>query len=61
MNLFARSATKANVKDTTGVDTSKFAKIVDLASLKSAVDKLNVDELKTVPVDLRKLRNVVKK
>ena len=33
---------------------------VDLASLKSDVDKLNVDKLLPVPVDLRKLSDVVK-
>ena len=33
---------------------------VDLASLKSNVDKLNVDKLLPVPVDLRKLSDVVK-
>ena len=31
-------ATKANLKNATGVDTSKFAKKVDLGSLKSEVD-----------------------
>ena len=32
-------ATKTNLKNETGVDTSEFAKKVDLASLKSNVDK----------------------
>ena len=32
-------ATKANLKNATGVDTWKFAKKVDLANLKSNVDK----------------------
>ena len=32
-------ATKVDLKNATGVDTSKFAKKVDLASLKSEVDK----------------------
>ena len=31
----------------------------DLASLKTKVDNLDVDKLKTVPADLSKLRNVV--
>ena len=31
----------------------------NLAKLKSEVDKIDVDELKTVPVNLRKLSNVV--
>ena len=36
-------ATKADLKNATGVDTSKFAKKVDLASLKFNVDKLDID------------------
>ena len=39
-------ATKAVLKSAAGVDTSKFAKNVDLASLKSNVDKLDIDRLK---------------
>ena len=35
-------ATKADLKNATGVDTSKFAKKADLASLKSEVDKLDI-------------------
>ena len=38
--------TKGNFKNVTGVDTSKFAKKVDLGSLKSNVDKLDIDKLK---------------
>ena len=34
--------TKADLKNATGVDTSKFSKKVDLASLKSDVDILNL-------------------
>ena len=41
-------------------DTSKFAKKVDLANLKSTVDKLDIDKLVPVPVDLNKLRDLVK-
>ena len=51
--------TKTNLKKATGVDTSDFAKKVDLASLKLDVDELDIDKLKTVPVDLSKLSNVV--
>ena len=40
-------ATKADLKNATGIDTSKFR--VDLANLKSDVDKLDIDKLKTVP------------
>ena len=38
-----------SLKNVTGVDTSKFAKKFDLASLKSSVDKLDIDNLKNVP------------
>ena len=41
-------ATKADLNNATGVDTSKFAKKVDLASLKSNVEKLDIDKLKAV-------------
>ena len=46
-------------KKATGVDKSDFAKKVDFVSLKSDVDELDIDKLKTVPVDLCKLSNVV--
>ena len=39
-------ATKADLKNAAGVDTSKFAKKVGLASVKSNVDKLDIDKLK---------------
>ena len=48
-------ATKAYLKNATGVNTSKFAQKVDLASLKSNVDKLDIDKLKNVPNNLRNL------
>ena len=50
-------ATKADLKGT--IDTSNLAAKLDLASLKAEVDKINTDKLKTVPVDLSKLSNVV--
>ena len=50
--------TKANSKNTAGVDTSKFAKKVDLAILKSEIDKLDIDKVKTTPVDIIKLNDV---
>ena len=53
-------ATNANLKNTTVVDTLKFAKIVDLASLKSETDKLDIDKLETTRSDLSKLSDVVK-
>ena len=52
-------ATRADLKNETGVDTSKFAKRVDLASLKSNVDKLHIDQLKNVPSNLSNLKSKV--
>ena len=43
LNLY-NYATKAYLKNATGADTSKFAKEVDLASLKSEVDKIDIDK-----------------
>ena len=39
-------ATKADLKNVTGVYTWKFAKIVDLNNLKPNVDKLDIHKLK---------------
>ena len=50
---------KSDVKNITGVDTSKFSKIISLASLKSKVDELDIDKLKTVWTDLIKLNDLV--
>ena len=49
--------TKADLKNAAGVDTSKFAKKVDLASLKSNVEKLDIDKLKIVPSNLNNLKS----
>ena len=54
-------ATKYDLKNATGVETSYFAKKADFAILKLDIDDLNTDKLKTVPVDLYKLSNVVEK
>lgn len=50
--------TKLDVKNTTDGNTSYFAKRADLASLKSKVDKLDIDKLGTIPDDLSELSNV---
>ena len=55
----ANYATKDDVKNTTHVDVSSFASKTNLAAFKTEVDKIDVDKLKTVPVDLAKLSNVV--
>ena len=44
----------------THVDVSSFASKTNLASLKTEVDKLDIDKLKVVPTDLSKLSNIVK-
>ena len=55
-------ATKADLRNVTVVDTSKFAKkIVDLASLKSEVDKLDIDILEKVPTGLNSLKSKIDK
>ena len=56
----ANYATKDDVKNITHVDVSSYATKTNLAALKSEVDKIDVDKLKTVPVDLAKLSNLVK-
>ena len=56
-------ATKADIRNISHVDTSSFGKKVlkrNLASLKTEVDKLDVDKLVPFPVDLSKLSDVVK-
>ena len=51
--------TKKDIKDITHVDTSSYALKTNLANLKTEVDKIDTDKLKTVPDDLAKLSNVV--
>ena len=57
-------ATKTDLKNATGTDTSNFALKSNLAkikfSLKTELGKLHIDKLKPVPVDLSKLSDVVK-
>ena len=53
-------ATKDDIKNITHVDTSSFALKTNLANLKTEGDKLEIDKLATVPVDLSKPSNVVK-
>ena len=53
-------ATKKDINDITHVDVSGFASKTNLVALKSEEDKIDADKLKTVPVDLAKLSNVVK-
>ena len=53
-------ATKANLKYVSQVDVSSFPLKSNLASLKTKVDKLDIDELVPIPVDLSKLSDVVR-
>ena len=52
--------TKKYIKDITHVNTSSYALKTNLAALKTEVDKIDTDKLKTVPNDLAKLSNVFK-
>ena len=58
--VLSNYVTKADVKNISHVDTSSFELKTNLANLKTDVDKLDIDKLVPVPVDLSKLSNVVK-
>ena len=53
-------ATKTDLKNIAHTDVSSFASKTNLSALKTEVDKIDVDKLKTVSDDLVKLSNVVK-
>ena len=53
--------TKTDLKNVSHVEVSSFALKSNLASLITEVDKLDIDKLVPVPVDLSKLSDVVKK
>ena len=50
----------ADIKNISHVDASSFALKSNVASLKTEIDKLDIDKLVPVSVDLSKLSNVVK-
>ena len=52
-------ATKTDLKNITHVDVSSFASKTNLAALKTEIDKIDADKLKTTPTDLAKLTNAV--
>ena len=52
-------ATKDDVKNITHVNVSSFASKTNLAALKTEVDKIDADKLKTTPTDLAKLINAI--
>ena len=53
-------ATKTDLKNVTHVDTLGFALKTNLATLKTKVDKLDIDKLVPVSTDQGKLSNVIK-
>ena len=53
-------ATKTDIKNISHVDTSSFSLKANLANLKTEIDKLDIDKLVHIPVDLSKLSDVVK-
>ena len=53
-------ATKADLKNATRIDTPKLVAKFDLVSLKTEVNKIEVERLKTISADLSKLSKVVK-
>ena len=53
-------ATNTDLKNISYIDVSSYALKTNLASLKSEVDQIDTDKLKTVPDDLTKLSNLVK-
>ena len=55
----ANYATKTDLKNITHVDVSSFASKTNLAALKTEVDKIDADKLKTTPTDLAKLTNAI--
>ena len=53
-------AAKTDIKNISHVDTLSFALKTNLSSLKTEVDKLDIDKLVPIPVDLSKLSDAVK-
>ena len=49
-------ATKTDIKNITHIDTSGFALKTNLASLKTKVDKLDIDKLISLPNNLSNLK-----
>ena len=56
----SKYARKADIKNISHVDTSRFVLKTNLATLKTEFDKLDIDKLVPVPVDLSKQSDVVK-
>ena len=60
VELDLSNVTKEDLKNSTVVDTLKCAKKIDLAIWKSKINKLDIGNLETGPVDLSKLSDVIK-
>ena len=54
-------ATKSDLKNATGVDTSQFAKKDNLVNFKSEIDESDVDEIKNIPSSLNSFKSKVDK
>ena len=54
-------ATKSDLINAIGTDTSKLAAKSDLVSLKAEVDKLDIDQVKSVPTKLSNLKSKIDK
>ena len=52
-------ATKTDLENITHVDVNSFASKTNLAALKTEVDKIDADKLKTTPTDFAKLTNAI--
>ena len=52
-------ATKTDIKNISHADTSSFALKTNLVSSQTEVDKLDIEKLVPIPVDLSKLSDVV--
>ena len=59
-NDLSNHVAKTDLKNVTHVNVSSFALKSNLASLKTEVDKLDIDKLAPIPVELSKLSDVVK-
>ena len=54
-------ATKTDIKNISHLDTSSFALKINLATLKTELDKPDINKFSHFPTDLSKLSHVVKK
>ena len=57
----SNSPIKTDLKNVTGIDTLSFAKKVDLSNLKSNVEKLDIDKVKSLRYNLSNLKSKVDK